>query len=122
MGNLMNSEIIGKETDVSWAFIFHRIDEVPRHAVQLYEAIAYLVIFFIMYPIFWKTDKRNKPGYMFGLFLVLVFGARFVLEYFKSDLGGVQSYFGDALSTGQILSIPLILLGAYFMFRKTTNK
>ncbi len=121
MGNLMNSEIIGKKTDVSWAFIFHRVDDIPRHAVQLYEAIAYLFIFLIIYPTYWKTDKRKKPGYIFGLFLVLVFGARFILEYFKEDLGGVQSYFGNVLSTGQILSLPLILLGIYLMFRKNKN-
>ncbi|HHB52458.1 MAG TPA: prolipoprotein diacylglyceryl transferase, partial [Saprospiraceae bacterium] len=93
-----------------------------RHAVQLYEAIAYLLIFMVIYPVYWKTNKRKKPGYIFGLFLVLVFGARFVLEYFKEDLGGVESYFGNILSTGQILSVPLILLGLYLMFRKNKNR
>ncbi len=117
-GNLMNSEIIGRETDVPWAFIFEKVDEVPRHAVQLYEALFYLLSFFILYGVYWKTDKRHKLGYVFGLFLLLIWGGRFVLEYFKEDLGGIQSYFGNVLSTGQLLSIPLILWGLYLIFRK----
>lgn len=117
LGNLMNSEILGKKTDVAWAFIFEKIDDVPRHAVQLYESMFYLLSFFILYYVYWKTDKRKKEGYMFGLFLVLIWGGRFWLEFYKSDLGGIQSYFGNVLSTGQLLSIPLILWGIYLIFR-----
>lgn len=117
MGNLMNSEIIGRETDVAWGFIFEKVDEVPRHAVQLYEALFYLLSFVILFFVFWKTDKRKKEGYLFGLFLILIWGGRFVLEYFKEDLGGIQQYFGDILSTGQLLSIPLVIWGIYLIFR-----
>ena len=118
MGNLMNSEIIGRETDVPWAFIFEKVDDVPRHAVQFYEALFYLASFVILYWVYWKTDKRHKLGYIFGLWLLLIWGGRFVLEFFKEDLGGIQSYFGNVLSTGQLLSIPLIIWGLYLVFRK----
>lgn len=118
MGNLMNSEIIGRETDVPWAFIFEKVDDVPRHAVQFYEALFYLLSFVILQWVYWKTDKRHKLGYVFGLFLLLIWGGRFALEYFKEDLGGIQNYFGDVLSTGQLLSIPLIIWGLYLIFRK----
>lgn len=118
MGNLMNSEIIGRQTDVPWAFIFEKVDQVPRHAVQLYEALFYLASFVILYLVYWKTDKRKKEGYIFGLFLLLIWGGRFVMEFFKEDLGGIQSYFDNVLTTGQLLSIPLILWGVYLVFRR----
>ncbi len=126
LGNLMNSEILGKPADVPWAFIFVREDDVPRHPVQLYESLSYLAIFFILYYVYWKTDKRHKPGYVFGLFLALLFGVRIIWEYFKESQGGFESALGDIMSTGQLLSVPFVLIGLYFMFRKTpdnsTNK
>ena len=118
MGNLMNSEILGKPTDVSWAFIFVREgDGLPRHPTQLYESLAYLVIFFILYFVYWKTDKRHQPGYLFGAFMILVWGVRFFLEFTKESQGGFESALGQSLSTGQWLSIPFVLIGAYFVFR-----
>ena len=119
LGNLMNSEIYGIEADVAWAFIFVRSDleALPRHPVQLYESLTYLVCFFIMYRVYWKTNKREKPGFMFGLFLVLIFGARFLLEPFKHSQGGFETAVNNALSTGQLLSIPFVLIGLYFIFR-----
>lgn len=117
-GNLMNSEILGKPTDVAWAFIFERVDPgTPRHPVQIYEAIAYIIIFIILYRVYWKTDARRKPGFIFGLFLALLFSARFFLEYFKSSQGGFEVAFDEVLSTGQLLSIPFVLAGLYFIFR-----
>ena len=119
LGNLMNSEILGKPADVPWAFIFERVDPAtPRHPVQLYEAITYLIIFIILYRVYWKTEARQKPGFIFGLFLVLLFSARFFLEFFKSSQGGFETAFGNALSTGQLLSLPFVLAGLYFIFRK----
>jgi prolipoprotein diacylglyceryltransferase len=118
MGNLMNSEILGKQTDVSWAFIFVREgDGVPRHPTQLYESLAYLGIFFILYFVYWKTEKRHQPGYLFGAFMMLVWGVRFFLEFIKESQGGFESALGQSLSTGQWLSIPFVLIGAYFVFR-----
>ncbi|MEM0994119.1 MAG: prolipoprotein diacylglyceryl transferase [Bacteroidota bacterium] len=118
MGNLLNSEIVGKETDVAWGFIFRKLGEdFPRHPVQLYESIAYFFIFWLLYFMYWKTDARNKLGRIFGMFFLTIFGARFFLEYFKRSQGGFESALGDVLSTGQWLSIPCILMGLYFVLR-----
>jgi prolipoprotein diacylglyceryl transferase len=117
LGNLMNSEIIGKPTDVAWAFVFERVDDVARHPAQLYESITYFLSFIVLYYTYWYTDKRHKLGYVFGLFLVLAFGTRIFNEMFKASQGGFESTFGNVLSTGQLLSIPFVLAGLYFMFR-----
>ncbi len=123
LGNLMNSEILGKAADVPWAFIFERVDpQTPRHPVQIYESLSYLLIFFILYWVYWKTDRRKKPGYIFGLFLALLFSARFFLEFFKASQGGFETAFGNALSTGQLLSIPFVLAGLFFMFRPVEHR
>ncbi|MFN7118786.1 MAG: prolipoprotein diacylglyceryl transferase [Saprospiraceae bacterium] len=121
LGNLMNSEILGKATTVPWAFIFVREDNVPRHPVQLYESLTYLLSFFILYYVYWRTDKRHKPGYIFGFFLVLIFGFRILWEYFKESQGGIESAFGNIMSTGQLLSVPFVLIGLFFMLRKNPN-
>jgi prolipoprotein diacylglyceryl transferase len=117
LGNLMNSEILGKPFDSDWAFIFTRVSDVPRHPAQLYESISYFLTFFLLYYVYWYTEKRNKLGYILGLFFVLVFGARFFIENFKASQGGFETAFGDALSTGQLLSIPFVLVGLFLMFR-----
>ena len=122
LGNLMNSEIIGNPTDVAWAFVFERVDEQPRHPVQLYESISYIFSFVLLYYTYWKTDKRTKPGYIFGLFLVLIFGFRFILEYFKTSQGGFETAFGNGLSTGQLLSIPFVLIGLFYMLRPVERR
>ncbi len=122
LGNLMNSEIYGLPTDVAWAFIFTKVDAIPRHPVQLYESISYLISFILLYYTYWYTEKRHKLGYLFGLFMVLIWGFRFVLEYFKSDQGGFQNAFGNVLTTGQLLSIPFFIVGLYFMFRPVPEK
>ncbi len=124
LGNLMNSEIYGKPApeDFPLAFIFERVDQIPRHPVQLYESVSYLIIFIILYFVYWKTNKREKPGYIFGLFLVLVMGARFVLEYYKHEQGGFEEAIDNFLSTGQLLSIPFVLIGLYFIFRPVPKR
>lgn len=123
LGNLMNSEIYGNpvEKDTPWAFIFKKVDDIPRHPVQLYESLSYLIIFFILYYVYWKTDLKNKPGFIFGLFMLLVMGMRFVLEPFKNPQGGMEEAINNALSTGQLLSIPFVLVGLYFVFRLNPN-
>ncbi|MEW6195781.1 MAG: prolipoprotein diacylglyceryl transferase [Bacteroidota bacterium] len=116
MGNLFNSEIIGVQTDVPWAFIFASVDNIPRHPAQLYEAIAYLISFIFLIVFYFRTNAKFKPGLIFGLFLILIFGFRFFVEFIKED----QTYFekGMSLNMGQLLSIPFVLLGIYLVLRK----
>ncbi|MDC6404981.1 MULTISPECIES: prolipoprotein diacylglyceryl transferase [Maribacter] len=91
--------------------------EIPyRHPAQLYEGVCYIFVFVLLYFLYWKTDKKNKPGYLFGLFLILLWTVRFFVEFVKKSQGGFEESLG-VLSTGQWLSIPFILLGLYFMFR-----
>jgi prolipoprotein diacylglyceryl transferase len=122
LGNLMNSEIIGKPTNTDFGFVFKRLGEdFPRHPAQLYEAVSYLLIFAILWFAYWKTDKKQKLGYIFGLFFVLLWSVRFVIEFFKeAQVEGREDWI-LGFNTGQILSIPLILVGLYFMFRKTKS-
>ena len=98
------------------------LESIPfRHPAQLYEAICYVFVFITLYLLYWKTDKKDKTGYLFGLFMVLLFVVRFVVEFFKKSQGGFEESLG-LLSTGQWLSIPMILIGLYFMFRPTKSK
>ena len=116
MGNLFNSEIIGKPTDVPWAFVFTSVDNVPRHPSQLYEAIAYLLIFIFLLVYYYRTNANFKPGVMLGMLSILVFAFRFLIEFTKEN----QTYFeeGMLLNMGQLLSIPFILFGIYLLIRK----
>ncbi len=93
------------------------LEAIPfRHPAQLYEGIAYLAIFILLYYIFWNTAKKDKAGYLFGLFFILLWATRFFVEYVKKSQGGFEESLG-LLSTGQWLSIPFILIGAYYMLR-----
>lgn len=93
------------------------LDQIPyRHPAQLYEGVAYIFVFAILYYLYWKTDKKDRTGYLFGVFLVLLWTIRFFVEYVKKSQGGFEESLG-LLSTGQWLSIPFILVGFYFMFR-----
>ncbi|MFP4071996.1 MAG: prolipoprotein diacylglyceryl transferase [Desulfovibrionales bacterium] len=109
IGNLFNSEIIGIPTDVPWAVVFARVDPLPRHPVQLYEAGAYLLIFLLLL-VMYLPHKSNLPhGRLLGLTLVLGFCARFVLEFFKTRQE--EYLLTIPLNAGQLLSLPLILVG-----------
>ncbi len=90
-----------------------------RHPAQLYEGFCYIFVFLILYHLYWKTDKKNKPGYLFGVFLVLLWTVRFFVEFVKKSQGGFEESLG-LLSTGQWLSIPFIIIGLYFMFRPSS--
>ncbi|WP_350291131.1 prolipoprotein diacylglyceryl transferase [uncultured Croceitalea sp.] len=92
-----------------------------RHPAQLYEAFLYLILFGIMYFVYWKTNKSQKPGFLFGLFMLGLWSSRFVVEYFKKSQGGFEDAWGT-FTTGQWLSIPMILVGLYFMFRPISSK
>jgi prolipoprotein diacylglyceryl transferase len=120
VGNLMNSEIIGIPTDVPWAFIFTNVDNLPRHPAQLYEAIADTIIFLFLNYSFYNRNADKKIGWLFGMFLILVFASRFFIEYFKTSQGGFESTLGY-FSTGQWLSIPFVLAGFYFVWRANKN-
>ncbi|MET2985103.1 prolipoprotein diacylglyceryl transferase [Aureibaculum conchae] len=153
LGNLFNSEIVGKVTGTDFGFKFIRNDiseykamaitgakevnkaydlianssrfqetlaEVPnRYPTQIYEAIGYLITFLILWYIYWKTDKKEKLGYIFGVFMVMLWSLRFVIEFYKEWQGGIETLFNVNLNTGQLLSIPLVLVGLFFMFRPT---
>ncbi len=121
LGNFFNSEIIGKPTGTDSGVIFQQLGEsFPRHPAQLYEASGYILVFLILWYVYWKTDKREKLGYIFGLFLVLLWTVRFIVEFVKE--AQVDERADWALNTGQLLSIPFILAGFYFMFRKSGTK
>lgn len=99
------------------------LNQIPyRHPAQLYEGVAYIFVFIIVYYIYWKTDKKEKHGYLIGLFMVLLWTIRFFVEFVKKSQGGFEESLGGALSTGQWLSIPFILVGLYLMFRPTRTK
>ena len=127
LGNLVNHEIVGVRTNVPWAFSFtrfyneelHMYDLSPRHPAQLYEAICYLTAFLILIFIYWKKQGYTKPGLVFGSFLVLIFGARFCVEFIK--IGQTARDAVLPINTGQILSIPLVLTGLYLIFRALKN-
>jgi prolipoprotein diacylglyceryl transferase len=128
LGNLMNSEIIGSVTSVPWAFQFMARDGLPRHPAQLYEAMAYALLFVIMIIIYRKDRKtfidtkqpaaqttRHGTGFYFGLCLTYIFTFRFFVEFLKKN----QVDFEDSmpLDMGQLLSIPFVIIGIYYMVK-----
>lgn len=115
LGNLMNSEIIGKPTNVPWAFIFAGDDMTPRHPGQLYEAIAYIIFFFIGWAIYRRHQNRVGTGFFFGLCLTLIFTARFFIEFTKDVQVSFEN--GMFLNMGQLLSLPFIAIGIFCMVR-----
>jgi|TARA_B110000503_G_scaffold112421_1_gene168489 phosphatidylglycerol---prolipoprotein diacylglyceryl transferase len=116
IGNFFNSEIVGNYTESNFGVVFLNRGEIfPRHPAQLYEAFGYLLLFLLLRQLYWKTDLKNKQGFIFGLFLSGLFSIRILVEYVKESQGGyIEELFG-VLSTGQWLSIPLILTGFFFM-------
>ncbi|NRB22640.1 prolipoprotein diacylglyceryl transferase [Shewanella sp.] len=120
MANFMNSEILGLPSNVPWAIIFERVDTLPRHPAQLYEAFAYLAIFIGLWAIYKYTQMKQKEGAIFGLFLVLVFSSRFAIEFVKVK----QAAYADemTLSAGQWLSIPFLIVGVVLLVMPYLNK
>ncbi len=115
VGNLMNSEIIGKPSQMPWAFVFTRIDQVPRHPAQLYEAIFYFFVALVLFFV-WKSGKTEKyQGFLVGLGLTLIFIQRFIVEFMKENQVPFES--GMLINMGQLLSIPVVLLGMILMVR-----
>lgn len=114
VGNLFNSEILGKAADVPWAIIFQRVDSVPRHPVQLYESLSYFVIFVISLLIYKFYFDKLKNGFLLGVVMVLIVSARIFLEFFKMP----QAHYETGLdwSVGQLLSIPYLIAGFIIIF------
>lgn len=117
IGNLLNSEIYGIQTDLPWGFIFVRAGEtVPKHPTQLYEALCYIATFAVLAWLFWRRDAGHKrPGLMLGVGLVGVFLSRFFIEYIKNPQEAFEQ--DMSLLMGQWLSVPFILLGVWLIFR-----
>lgn len=114
LGNLMNSEIYGAPTDMPWGFLFVRNHEMlPCHPTQLYEAGCYLLLFFLLMWMYWKKNAEERPWLMSGVFFLVTFGSRFIIEYVKNVQVAweIQMRADWGINQGQLLSIPFILLG-----------
>lgn len=121
IGNFFNSEIVGLYSNSDFGVVFlNRGEVLPRHPVQLYESFGYLIVFLILRHLYWNTHRKDQTGYLFGAFFVLLFGVRFIAEFVKESQGGFETSLG-ILSTGQWLSIPLILIGL-FLIRRAQSK
>jgi len=108
-GNLFNSEILGLPTDKPWAIVFERIDMIPRHPVQLYEAFSYLLLLVILVTVYRKVSASFATKILPGIFFTYMFTVRFLLEYTKTRQA---DYTTDLpFTTGQMLSVPFIILG-----------
>ena len=124
-GNFFNSEIYGKETGTSFGVIFKAAGETTaRHPTQLYEAFSYLALFLVMWYLYWKTDKKKQIGFLFGLFMSVLWSLRFFIEFLKEPQVQKrgEEWFFSPLNTGQVLSIPLVLIGIWLMLRKSKKE
>jgi len=127
MGNLMNSEIFGTATELPWGFKFYRAfapgtEVIPHHPTQIYEGLAYLLIFAYLIWFFYKKDGKPATAYLTGIWMIGIWGARFLIEFIKEVQVDFESTM--ALNMGQWLSIPLVLFGVYLVYysRKTQSK
>jgi prolipoprotein diacylglyceryl transferase len=125
MGNLMNSEIYGLPTSLPWGFQFLRSNTpedgmIPRHPTQIYEGLSYLAIFFLLWWYYYKKDGKPALGFIFGLFMILVFGMRFLIEFIKEPQVGFEH--GLYLNMGQILSVPFVVAGIIFVYLSAKRK
>lgn len=120
LGNFFNSEIVGKPTGSSFGVIFKRLGEdFPRHPAQLYEAAAYALLFGALWVLY-KKGAGRKVGFLFGLFLAVLFSIRFVIEFFKKNQVAFED--GLPLNMGQLLSLPFILCGIVILYRSVKEK
>jgi phosphatidylglycerol---prolipoprotein diacylglyceryl transferase len=122
LGNLMNSEIYGHPTDMPWGFIFVRDPDsgnLPRHPTQIYEAIGYLITFVTLFTYYRRRGNTLRPGRLFGIFLIMLFGTRFIVEFYKENQvefeQGLLNSFG--MNMGQLLSLPFIIIGLFILVR-----
>lgn len=118
--NFVNAEILGKPSDVPWAIIFERIDNIARHPAQLYEAIAYALIFITLTIVYRVTNAKQHQGMLLGLFLIMTFTARFIIEFFKQQQAAYS--IEVSINTGQMLSIPFFIVGIVLVIWSMKNK
>lgn len=117
MGNLMNSEIYGHFTNLPWGFIFVRDGQTePRHPTQIYEGLSYLILFFGLLIYYIKRFATMRNGIIFGIFLIILFGVRFMIEFIKEPQVDFETTM--ALNMGQLLSLPFIVFGFWLLFKK----
>jgi phosphatidylglycerol:prolipoprotein diacylglycerol transferase len=114
LGNLFNSEILGLPTQVPWAFVFTRVDLIPRHPAQLYESLSYALVFLVLLRLYLRWKAATPRGVLLGLFLVSVFSFRFGLEFLKERQADYETKL--PLSVGQWLSIPFIVCGLVLLW------
>jgi len=121
MGNLMNSEIYGVETTVPWGFVFLRNGETaPKHPTQIYEALAYLGIFVLLFWLYWRKKGEHIQGTLISLAMILIFVARFFIEFLKEPQVDFEN--NMTLNMGQLLSIPFIIIGCVWLYISLKNK
>ncbi len=121
MGNLMNSEIYGVETTVPWGFVFLRNHEVaPKHPTQIYEGLAYLAIFLLLFWMYWRKKGKHIEGSLISLAIILIFTSRFFIEFLKEDQVAFEA--AMKLNMGQLLSIPFIFLGSFMLYVSLRDK
>ena len=119
IGNFFNSEIVGNFTGNNFGVVFvNRGESLPRHPAQLYEAIGYFILFFFLRYLY-RKGLNQKDGFLVGVFMSALFSIRFLVEFIKTSQGGFESFL-PALSTGQWLSVPLIIAGIIVMYRTRT--
>jgi prolipoprotein diacylglyceryl transferase len=119
-GNLFNSEILGVPTDKPWGIIFSRVDMIPRHPVQLYEAFSYLLLVAILLYTYKKVSPIFATKILPAIFLTYMFSVRFLLEYTKTRQADYQ--WDLPLTTGQALSIPFIIIGVIWLIVAIKSK
>lgn len=124
LANFVNDELWGRVTDVPWAIVFPNGGDLPRHPSQLYEAaLEGLLMAAIMWPLFWKTDARYKPGFLFGTAAVIYGLSRFTIEFFREPDQQLQWLVeASGLSMGQWLTIPMILIGLFLVFTAAARR
>ena len=120
LANLMNSEIIGMPTTKPWGFVFVQVDSLPRHPAQLYEAISYLLMFGLLYFLYLSKRIKIGNGLFFGLSLVLIFTARFLIEFVKERQVEFEEFM--KFNMGQLLSLPFVLIGVGFIIYGLSRK
>jgi phosphatidylglycerol:prolipoprotein diacylglycerol transferase len=118
LANFVNDELWGRVTDVPWAIVFPNGGDMPRHPSQLYEAVLEgLLMAAFLWPLFWKTNARYKPGFLFGMAAIIYGTARFTVEFFREPDQQLQWLVeASGLSMGQWLTIPMILFGLFLVF------
>ena len=115
IGNFFNSEILGVPSNLPWAIVFMRVDNIPRHPAMLYESLAYAIVFTALYIAYWKTEIIKVPGRIVGVSFVACFAARFLIEFVKEEQVPLEQVM--PLNLGQLLSIPFILTGLVLLYR-----